>query len=88
MIINNNETWASTHPAIGIARREILRAENGSGNFLWHAYRGLNLLIDAAEDKSNIRKVLRIDYEEAKELRARVIDLAKELGVSLNMWGK
>lgn len=91
MIINNNEAWESVHPAIGIARREILRAENGSGTFLWHAYRSLNTLIDAAENDQPghlVRKVLRTDYEEAKKLRARVIALSKELGVSLNMWGK
>ena len=91
MIIDNGEPHPGIAPALGIARREILRAENGSGTFLWHAYRSLNTLIDAAENDQPghlIRKVNRVDYEEAKELWARVIDLAEKLGVSLNMLGK
>ena len=91
MIIDNGETCATVRPALSVARRAIVRAENGSGTFLWYAFRGLNSLIDAAENDQHghlIQKVLRSDYEEALSLRSRVIDLAKELGVSLNMWGK
>ena len=90
-IIDNGETSETVHPALGIARREVLRAENGSGTFLWLAFRELNSLIDAAEnDRPGYlhHNVLKADYEEAKELRARVIDLSKELGVSLNMFGR
>jgi hypothetical protein len=90
-IIDNGETSEAVRPALGIARREVLRAENGSGTFLWLAFKELNSLIDAAEnDRPGYlhHKVLKADYEEALKLRGQVIDLAKELGVSLNMFGR
>ena len=90
-IIDNGKTSATVRHALGIARREVLRAENGDGKFLWFAYRNLNTLIDTAEnDRPGYlhHKVLKADYEEAKKLRDQVVALAEELGVSLNMFGR
>ena len=90
MAIISGKTSEVVRPALDIARREILRAENGSGTFLWFAFENLNTLIREAEnDKSghwiNVNKD---DYKEALKLRDQIVAFAEKLGASLNKFGR